>query len=691
MSYPVSLFRPALALGLALLGAALPASAATFTVSNLNDTGAGSLRQALATANASSTSDLITFSPTLRGKIILRSSELLVKGDVTIQGPGAKQLILSGNISRRLFNVTGKNVTISGLTLANGRIIGKAGADSTTGDGEAGTPAYGGALYNTGSLSLSDIAFIGNNAIGGAGGQGYNGGNGGEARGGAVFNLGTLQLTNVVFQNNAATGGTGGKGRPYRGRGHGTGGFAGVAVGGALFNGGTLWQNSVTAQNNSVKGRTAIEPNIHDVPPVALAVTFSTVQRRSFEGQLYAQGDLLTTYSLASPLPSGLFFNASTHSIHGTPSGAGRGLKASFRVSDGFRTSPPATITFDIAPAESQSLVVTTLSSDSTDIDNLTSLDEAIAYAKSKPGPDTITFALPASTSPVINLSRSYQFDDPDGVTIGWEGQGLLTLAMNIYSFYNSSASLNLQGLKITGYNGEGSAIDNSGTLNLSECIVSNNAPNHRAPRTGESAIKNTGTLTINRSTLCNNAGRDYNTGVISNGGKLTLTNSTFYSNKSEYGASTISSDDLRATLSIDSCTFTANSTDPIVGGTIHPTESSNVITNSLIVGNQAWDLRDQFASWSRGYTITNSIVSGTAKQAGLQTDAQGRPRLLYNGGLTSTVALLPTSRAVNAGATSLATDQRGQRRPSGSKADIGAFEVAPSTPATKSSSANGS
>src|SRR4051812_6577269 len=61
----------------------------TFTVLNLNDSGSGSLRQAVLDANANPGST-IDFAPKLHGTITLTSGELSIASGVTIDGPGAK-------------------------------------------------------------------------------------------------------------------------------------------------------------------------------------------------------------------------------------------------------------------------------------------------------------------------------------------------------------------------------------------------------------------------------------------------------------------------------------------------------------------------------------------------------------------------------------------------------------------------
>ncbi len=94
----------------------VPARADVITVTNTNDSGPGSLRQALANANDG---DTITFAVTDR--IGLTSGELLVNSSITISGPGANNLAVNGNGKSRVFHVaSGKTATISGLAITNG-------------------------------------------------------------------------------------------------------------------------------------------------------------------------------------------------------------------------------------------------------------------------------------------------------------------------------------------------------------------------------------------------------------------------------------------------------------------------------------------------------------------------------------------------------------------------------------------
>ena len=106
------------ALAAALL--ASPASAATFTVTNLNDSGAGSLRQALLDAGTAPGADVIDFAPGVTGTITLASDFPTITESVAITGPGSNALTISGDDAYHVFDlnaVGASGVTISGLTI----------------------------------------------------------------------------------------------------------------------------------------------------------------------------------------------------------------------------------------------------------------------------------------------------------------------------------------------------------------------------------------------------------------------------------------------------------------------------------------------------------------------------------------------------------------------------------------------
>src|SRR5262245_7760042 len=81
--------------GLEALGERIVPS--TFQVTTLADGGAGSLRAAVAGANAHAGADAIVFDDGLAGTIALTGGELDITDDLAINGPGAAKLTVSGN------------------------------------------------------------------------------------------------------------------------------------------------------------------------------------------------------------------------------------------------------------------------------------------------------------------------------------------------------------------------------------------------------------------------------------------------------------------------------------------------------------------------------------------------------------------------------------------------------------------
>src|SRR5260221_674530 len=85
---------------------------AIFTVVNTNDSGTGSLRAAITSANNSSGADSITFSLTLPATITLASALPQITDGLTIDGPGPNNLTISGDLKFPVFSTaTGQALT----------------------------------------------------------------------------------------------------------------------------------------------------------------------------------------------------------------------------------------------------------------------------------------------------------------------------------------------------------------------------------------------------------------------------------------------------------------------------------------------------------------------------------------------------------------------------------------------------
>ena len=151
-----------------------PAGASTLTVTSTADSGAGSLREALANANDG---DVIDFALAPGSTIDLTGGQLEINDQVTLDGPGAAQLDIDAGGSSRVFYVypgAPGPVTISGLTITGG---------------DAGEGSGGGIESRNADLTLDEVEISGNSA-----------GNGG----GVEVDTGTLTVTDSVISGNTA-------------------------------------------------------------------------------------------------------------------------------------------------------------------------------------------------------------------------------------------------------------------------------------------------------------------------------------------------------------------------------------------------------------------------------------------------------------------------------------------------------
>jgi len=136
------------------------------------------------------------------------ASALTINQNVTIQGPGASNLTISGANQVGVFVVSSAvtNGIISGLTIANGNTEGGPGGgisnngvltvtNSSFNDNSAGGNA-GGAISNSGTFVVSGSSFTGNSSSSGDAGVG-----------GAIDNTGTLTVDNSTFSANSSNNG----------------------------------------------------------------------------------------------------------------------------------------------------------------------------------------------------------------------------------------------------------------------------------------------------------------------------------------------------------------------------------------------------------------------------------------------------------------------------------------------------
>jgi predicted outer membrane repeat protein len=170
---------------LLLAATTMSAHAANITVTNTNDSGPGSLRQALANAN---NGDTINFAVT--GAISLTSGGLGITKNVTISGPGAHQLAVNGNQALFVFGVfPQRTVSISGLRIRNAQVgvYNNQGTVSVTNCVLSGNSGAG--LYNHAGASMT----VANSNISNNSGTGAD-------------NQGTLTVTSCVLSDNSNAG-----------------------------------------------------------------------------------------------------------------------------------------------------------------------------------------------------------------------------------------------------------------------------------------------------------------------------------------------------------------------------------------------------------------------------------------------------------------------------------------------------
>ena len=215
------------------------------TVTNTSDGAApgpaGSLRKAI---NDAAAGDTIEFALTPGQLIVLTAGQLLITKNVTIVGPGSRNLTISGNNASGIFEVA-KDVTMHllGVTLSSGLATTPPGSSENS----------GGAILNSGNLTITTCRITGNRAsapsLAGGGGI-YNNGatltvrdseissnlcDAANARGGGVVNTGLANFTNCTVSNNQLSV---------------TDNTFGFGSGAGIYNSGTLNLVNCTVNNN---------------------------------------------------------------------------------------------------------------------------------------------------------------------------------------------------------------------------------------------------------------------------------------------------------------------------------------------------------------------------------------------------------------------------------------------------------
>jgi hypothetical protein len=237
---------------------------ATFTVTDLGDSGPGTLRNAIQQANLDAGQDVIAFAPGLAGVITLESALPDLTASAVIIGPGSSRLMVTRDPSAptnqgagfRIFTVdSGATVGINDLTVAGGGGV------------------YGGGIANAGTLIVARCAIVGNTLTnGGSIGDVF-----GPHAGGGIYNSGTLGVIDSLVAGNLAPnfGGIGETQELFPRTGG--GGIANVgtavvvgttiAANTAAFGGGLSNTGTLTLLNSTVGGNRALGLGVVPIGP----------------------------------------------------------------------------------------------------------------------------------------------------------------------------------------------------------------------------------------------------------------------------------------------------------------------------------------------------------------------------------------------------------------------------------------
>jgi hypothetical protein len=236
---------------------ASPAWAATYTVTNNADSGAGSLRQAMIDANATTgVADTINFDLGSAATITLTSSlPLITDGTgLTIDG-GSADITISGDNKYQVFNVDFGKLALNNLTVADGGglrgngISNLSGTVTLSNSTISGNSSSGIFNYNGGTLTLSNSTLSGNS----------------DAEGGGIYSgFGTVTVSNSTLSGNSATSGAGGgihniggtltvSNSTLSGNSANDGADGAFSKGGGIYN----YRGTATVSNSTISGNSA--------------------------------------------------------------------------------------------------------------------------------------------------------------------------------------------------------------------------------------------------------------------------------------------------------------------------------------------------------------------------------------------------------------------------------------------------
>ena len=624
------------------------------------------LREALFFANGNPNAQTITFQPSVfaSGETITLSvvgtNQLEITDSISIEGPGADLLSISGNDNSRVLlidngdNNTEIDVTISGVTIRDGNTGSDIfGAGSEPGAGvrnrenltldqvvvtsntsfRFGTffptsQDHGGGIYHSlGTLNLSDSTISGNTAL---------------ASGGIRIFSGSAEITNSTFSGNSAqdTGaGVGASGSStvtvrsstFTGNRANNDGSSTEARGGGLFaeNSSTLTlHNSIVAGNFTGTGNQ--ESNIDKTSGATVSSSSShNLIGGSSPGISNGVNGNIVGNGSGGVIPIGTILNT-TLANNGGPTLTHVLVVGSPAINKGNNAEVPAGVTTDQrgagfarifggtvdigavespfdTPTETPSLIVTIAADDVDNMDGETSLREAVFFANSTSALDTITF-VPGLSGQTILLE---------------DGQLPVTASLTI-------AGLGADNLTISGNNASrifllGSS--NAATYTIANVTLTNGAVprgTDPSPETGGAIRLNDAndTLIIDRSVISSSVANGGGAILIAGGATLQVIDSALINNEANFSGSAI---------------LTGGSTDvTIVNSTVSGNESLN---NSGAIFQQTGGALDVATMLLRNVTVANNTGVGVQSFAGSGTSDISIGNSLIAGNTSFTLA----------------------------------------------------
>ena len=703
-------------------------------VTTNSDSGNGTLRQAIQFNESLGGGNTIVFSNIVTGTITLTNvlGELLITKDVTITGPGAKVLAISGNNAHRVLHLTtSATVSISGLKItagtfpvvANGAgILQDSGVlvlsnclisgNSTIFNASAG--GSGGGIFANGTLTVIGCTVSGNYAYENGGGIrtgtaatlinctiAGNADGAGSIGGGGIFQTGgTLAITNCTISNN----------------GHSSGSLGGGGI--CKSNGTATVRNTVIAGN--VSGSTG-----PDCYGAFTSAGFNLIGKIDGSTGWGALGDQIGTVAspinaLLGPLQDNGASTPTMAPLLFSSPAIDQGNKSGILTDQRGRSRPYTNSyvssiplggdysdigAFEFSPG---TLVVINTNNSGSGSLRQTILDAALS--------DTITFA--SNVVGTIVLTGG-ELGVSNSVNILGPGAKVLAVSGNNSNrvFHIVSGQVLLADLTITkgtnngSLNNSGGGILNeaAGNLTVSNCVVSLNSVFNMG-----AGIANRGILKVLNSAIVSNTafgaglGQGAKGGGIYNTSSGSIENSTISGNTATGGVGVSGggiynySSDAFGLIAYYS-TVTSNTANSGIGGGIYDGGGtySVDIENSIVANNTGGSSPDLFGTFPYGSFsligkvdgssgLTNGVNHNQAGSSAVPLDPKLGP-LRDNGGPTPTHALLLGSPAIDHAIGFYGTytdqhDQRGAPRPvdivsatngiSSDGSDIGAFEL---------------